>query len=60
MSNALVEYCEAFHLCPVKALNLLQEWNLVSDLCVNLGEVAPCDCTESIPFLNFNARDLKP
>lgn len=56
--NDLSEYCRTFHLCPVKCMNLLQEYGIVSDNCVAVDDVAPCDTDLAKRFLKLNSADL--
>lgn len=57
--NDLAEYCKTFQLCPVKAMNILQEWGIVSDECVTVEDVAPCDEKTAIGFVRLNKDDLR-
>lgn len=59
MSNELTEYCELFRLDKVACMNLLQQWNLVSDCAVTTDDVAPSDCDVAIRFCRINSADLK-
>ena len=56
--NALSEYCKTFHLDPVKAMNLLQDYGLVSDNCVTVEDVAEVDCDLASRFCKLNSADL--
>lgn len=59
MSSLLKIYCETFHIDPLKAMNLLQDWNVVSDECVRVEDVAPCDEKTAIEFCKLNKDDIK-
>jgi len=54
------EYCSIFGICPIKAMNLLQEWGVVADECITSDDVAPVDTDISIRFCKLNSLDLKP
>lgn len=56
--NELSEYCEVFRLCPVKTMNLLQEWGVCADECVSTEDVAPSEMLTSVNFVKLNKSDL--
>ena len=58
--SALTEYCETFNLCPIKTMNLLQEWGVVADECITTDDVAPVNCELAIKFSRLNNQDLRP
>lgn len=55
----LKEYIKIFRLCPVRALNILQEWGVVSDNCVEISDVSPADQDVAQRFIRLNQNDLK-
>jgi hypothetical protein len=55
----LSDYCALFRICPIKAMNLLQDWGCVADECVTTDDVAPCDQKTSIGLVRLNKEDLK-
>jgi hypothetical protein len=46
-------------LCPVKSMNLLQDWGVVADECVTTDDVPPSDYKTAIGFVKLNASDLR-
>lgn len=55
----LAEYCRIFQLCPVKTMNLLQEWGVVSDECITVNDVSPTETDLAIRFTRLNSADLQ-
>jgi hypothetical protein len=51
--NELTEYVKLFNLNPVKAMNDLQEWVIISDLCVGSEDVAEADVSRARDFVEI-------